>query len=88
MKNKQLSDEIEEILLKLARAREEVESVEMRLTNAFEKFLTRLEQERTERCQVCDRTYPPDEIVKREGEQLCLTCDLDKYPIRDEDIPY
>ena len=47
-----------------------------------------IEQKRTERCQVCDRTYPTSEIVKRDGEQLCLQCDWDKYPIRDEDIPF
>ena len=45
-------------------------------------------QKRTERCQVCDRTYPASEIVTRDGEQLCQQCDLDKYPIRPEDIPF
>ena len=45
-------------------------------------------QKRTERCAVCKRTYPPSEIVKRDSEQLCQSCDLDKYPIRDEDIPF
>jgi Zn finger protein HypA/HybF involved in hydrogenase expression len=47
-----------------------------------------VEQQRTERCKACDRTYPESEIVKRDGEQLCQQCDLDKYPIRDEDIPF
>ena len=47
-----------------------------------------VEQKRAERCQVCDRTYPASEIVTRDGEQLCQQCDKDKYPIRDEDIPY
>ena len=45
-------------------------------------------QHRTERCQVCERTYPASEIVRRGAEQLCLSCDLDKYPIRDDDIPF
>jgi hypothetical protein len=45
-------------------------------------------QKRTERCKVCDRTYPASEIVKRDGEQLCEQCDDDKYPIKPEDIPY
>jgi len=45
-------------------------------------------QKRTERCKVCNRTYPESEIVKRDGEQLCQQCDRDKYPIRPEDIPY
>jgi len=45
-------------------------------------------QKRTERCAACDRTYPASEIVKRDGEQLCESCDLDKYPIRPEDIPF
>ncbi len=46
------------------------------------------EQKRTERCRVCDQTYPASEIVTRDGEHLCQQCDRDKYPIRDEDIPY
>ena len=45
-------------------------------------------QKRTERCAVCDRTYPASEIVIRDGEQLCEQCDDDKYPIKPEDIPY
>jgi hypothetical protein len=45
-------------------------------------------EERTERCKVCDRTYPASEIVKRDGEQLCQQCDDDKYPIKPEDIPF
>ena len=45
-------------------------------------------QKRTERCKVCNRTYPASEIVTRDGEQLCQQCDDDKYPIKPEDIPY
>jgi len=45
-------------------------------------------EQRTERCRVCDQTYPASEIVTRDGEQLCQQCDLDKYPIRPEDIPF
>lgn len=43
---------------------------------------------RTERCSSCDRTYVPSEMHRREGEYLCNSCDWDKYPIRDEDIPF
>ncbi len=43
---------------------------------------------RTERCDICQHTYPPSAIVKRTGEQLCHSCDADKYPIRDQDIPF
>jgi len=43
---------------------------------------------RTERCDICQYTWPPSEIVKRDSEQLCRSCDLDKYQIRDEDIPF
>jgi hypothetical protein len=43
---------------------------------------------RTERCAVCDRTYPASEIVIRDGEQLCQQCDEDKYLIKPEDIPF
>src|SRR5689334_2986309 len=46
------------------------------------------ELERTERCKVCDQTYPPSEIVIRDGEKLCEQCDDDKYPIKPEDIPF
>ena len=53
-----------------------------------DEYTVEYAQRRTERCAVCDRTYPPSEIVTRAGEQLCQSCDLNKYPIRDEDIPY
>jgi len=59
-----------------------------RLLNEGTGYVVEYVQKRTERCKVCDRTYPESEIVKRDGEQLCQQCDLDKYPIRDEDIPY
>ena len=84
MNNKALIDKLAQVQKKIEQARAELEDLEMRLTNAFGKF----EQKRTERCQVCDKTYPPSEIVKRGQEQLCLSCDLDKYPLRDEDIPF
>jgi hypothetical protein len=48
-------------------------------------------QARTERCDICQYTYIPSEIVKRDGEQLCVYCDSDKYPVdelRPEDIPF
>ncbi len=43
---------------------------------------------RTERCDICQRTYTLSEIVKRNGEQLCHYCEADKYPLQDEDIPF
>jgi len=45
-------------------------------------------QRRTERCQVCDRTYPASEIITHNGEQLCVLCDRDKYPLTWDDIPF
>ena len=47
-----------------------------------------LEQRRTGRCEVCDKTYPLSEIVHTGDEVLCKSCVLDKYPIQPEDIPY
>jgi len=45
-------------------------------------------EKRTQRCKVCDQTYPESEIVRRNGEQLCKECDRDKYLILPEDIPF
>ena len=84
MNNKAFIDQLAEVQKTIEQARAELEDLEMRMMNAFAK----LEQKRTQRCHVCDKTYPPSEIVKREHEQLCQSCDLDKYPIRDEDIPF
>ncbi len=53
-----------------------------------DEYTVEYAQKRTERCRICDQMYPEWEIVTRDGEQLCLSCDRDKYPIRDEDIPY
>ncbi len=53
-----------------------------------DEYIVEYVQERTERCGICDRTYPASEIVKHKGEQLCFSCYRDKYPIRDKDIPY
>ena len=64
-----------------------VEEVSLKMEERLSGCLT-APQKRTERCRVCDRTYPASEIVNRSGEKLCQQCDLDKYPIRDEDIPY
>ncbi len=58
------------------------------LLNERTDYTVFYEQKRTERCKVCDRTYPASEIVTRGSEQLCQQCDLDKYPIREEDIPF
>ena len=64
-----------------------VEEVSMKMEERMRECLF-VEQKRTERCKACDRTYPASEIVKRDSEQLCQQCDLDKYPIRPEDIPF
>jgi len=64
-----------------------VEEMSLKIIQRVSDCLS-VEQKRTERCRVCDRTYPESEIVTRDGEQLCQQCDMDKYPIRDEDIPY
>ncbi len=64
-----------------------VEEMSMKIMQRVSDCLS-FEQQRTERCKACERTYPESEIVKRDGEQLCQQCDMDKYPIRDEDIPY
>ena len=64
-----------------------VEEISLKMEERVRGCLT-VEQKRTERCRVCDRTYPDSEIVTRDGEQLCQQCDLDKYPIRWEDIPF
>jgi len=62
--------------------------LEPKLLREWQDYTVEYIEERTERCRVCDKTYPTSEIVKRDGEQLCLQCDWDKYPIRDEDIPF
>ena len=64
-----------------------VEEIALKMEERSRGFLS-LEQKRTERCRECDRTYPDSEIVQRDGEQLCQQCDLDKYPVRPEDIPF
>jgi len=65
----------------------DVEEISFKMEERMRGCLS-VEQKRTERCRACDRTYPASEIVTRDGEQLCQQCDMDKYPIRDEDIPY
>ena len=45
-------------------------------------------QKRTQRCRVCDRTYPASEIITHNGERLCVLCDRDKYPLTWDDIPF
>ena len=64
-----------------------VEEIALKMEEQLRGCLS-VEQKRTERCRVCDRTYPDSEIVQRDGEQLCQQCDLDKYPIKPEDIPF
>ena len=67
---------------------DETAKPEPRILQEGKDYTVEYVEERTERCKVCDRTYPASEIVKWADEQLCRQCDLDKYPIRDEDIPY
>lgn len=66
---------------------------------ALRTFIPQLENElkvvevkgRTERCAICQYTYPPSEIVEMEGERLCLDCHWDKYDIaalNPADIPF
>ena len=45
-------------------------------------------RKRTQRCQICDRTFPASEIIIRNGEQLCVWCHMDKYPLTEQDIPF
>src|SRR5690348_13099909 len=59
-----------------------VEEISLKMEERLSGCLS-VEQKRTERCKVCDRTYPASEIVQRGSEQLCQQCDLDTYPIRD-----
>ena len=67
---------------------DETAKPEPKLLQEGKDYTVEYVEERTERCKVCDRTYPASEIVKRDGEQLCEQCDDDKYPIKPEDIPY
>ncbi len=64
-----------------------VEEMSMKIMQRVSDCLC-FEQQRAERCKVCDTTYPASEIVIRDGEQLCEQCDNDKYPIKPEDIPF
>ncbi len=64
-----------------------VEEVSLKMEERMRGCLS-VEQKRTERCKVCDRTYPASEIVQRDGEHLCQQCDLDKYPLTWDDIPF
>lgn len=48
---------------------------------------------RTERCDNCDYTYLPKDIVPGDGEQLCVSCYAEKYEpeepdLSDIDIPF
>lgn len=46
---------------------------------------------RTERCQICQYTYPPSGVIERDNQQLCDSCYRDKYDtgnISPEDIPF
>src|SRR5947209_16711358 len=47
-----------------------VEEISVKMEERSAGWLS-VEQRRTERCKVCDRTYPASEIVMRSGEHLC-----------------
>ena len=65
---------------------------------AREHFISMIKKElkvyemkaRTERCDICQYTYIPSEIIDRDGERLCMYCYDDKYDpgLRPEDIPF
>ena len=60
---------------------------------ALQHFIALLEKDlqviaATQQCDICQYTYPPSHVVKRDGEQLCRSCDADKYPLHPEDIPF
>jgi predicted CXXCH cytochrome family protein len=75
------------------------DSKEEALKLALDHFARKLEADmqvlevkpRTERCDICQHTYTPSEIVKQNGEKLCVYCHQDKYgfiPLSPEDIPF
>jgi hypothetical protein len=57
-----------------------------------EKQLTVCEAKaRTERCDICQYTYIPSEIIDTDGERLCRYCYDDKYgfgALTPDDIPF
>ncbi len=67
---------------------DETATPEPRLLQEGKDYTVEYIELRTERCRVCDQTYPASEIVRRGTEQLCQQCDLDANPIRLEDIPF
>ncbi len=68
---------------------------------ALDHFIAKLEKElkivelsaRTERCDICQYTYPSSEIVRENDEKICGFCYFDKYQfeeqnLNDTDIPF
>jgi hypothetical protein len=61
---------------------------------AIPQFILQLESElqvievkpRTARCDICQYTYAPSDVTSINGEQLCTSCNWDKYQYQDEDI--
>jgi hypothetical protein len=46
---------------------------------------------RTERCDICQYTYIPSDVIGRDGERLCVYCYDDKFGLQSlmpEDIPF
>jgi hypothetical protein len=66
---------------------------------ALEHFISKVEEEltvsevkgRTERCDICQHTYTPSDVIERDGERLCVYCYDDKFGFQSlspEDIPF
>jgi formylmethanofuran dehydrogenase subunit E len=66
---------------------------------ALEHFVRKLETDlevlevkaRTERCDICQYTYTPSEVIERDGERLCVYCYDDKFgyqALSPDDIPF
>ncbi len=67
---------------------DETHEPEPKLLREGKDYTVEYLEERTERCMVCDRTYPASEIVTRASAKICESCDRDMYPLREEDIPF
>ena len=66
---------------------------------ALSDFISRMEKElkicemkpKAERCDICQFTYIPSEIIERDGERICVYCYRDKFSVGElspEDIPF
>ena len=61
---------------------------------ALEHFIARVQKDlmkaKTERCDICQYTYIPSEVIDRDGERLCMYCYEDKCvgKLTPDDIPF